>query len=94
MGCCAGLQPESARDGELEKDLYEWLLKWFNLAPEIADGDPDKVGGIALSRDERSSLWLRTCRTSHLTMPKSEMCIGHLGGSMICLTASSRFRVA
>jgi len=29
------------------KDLYEWLLKWFNPKPTIADGDPDKLLEIA-----------------------------------------------
>ncbi len=29
------------------KDLYEWLLKWFNPKPVIADGDPDKLLEIA-----------------------------------------------
>ncbi len=28
-------------------DLYEWLLKWFNPKPEIADGDPDKLLALA-----------------------------------------------
>ncbi|MFC1560500.1 conjugative transfer ATPase [Pseudomonadota bacterium] len=29
------------------RDLYEWLLKWFNPKPEITDGDPDRLLEIA-----------------------------------------------
>ncbi len=39
----AGIQ---ARRGT-GKDLYEWLLKWFNPRPEVAEGDPDRLLEIA-----------------------------------------------
>jgi conjugative transfer ATPase len=29
------------------KDLYEWLLKWFNPAPEVANGEPDQLLAMA-----------------------------------------------
>ena len=29
------------------RDLYEWLLRWFNPRPELAQGSPDRLLEVA-----------------------------------------------
>jgi hypothetical protein len=55
------------------KDLYEWLLKWFNPKPEIADGDPDKLLEIApYPGDEELPFGYDLAERFTLSMPRSE----------------------
>ena len=55
------------------QDLYEWLLKWFNPAPEIADGDPDKLLEIApYPGDEDLPFSSDLAELLTMTMPKSD----------------------
>ena len=55
------------------KDLYEWLLKWFNPAPEIADGDPGKLLEIApYPGDENLPFGYDLAERLTLTMPRSD----------------------
>ena len=75
------------------KDLYEWLLKWFNPAPEIADGDPDKLLEIApYPGDEDLPFGYDLAERLTLTMPRSDNDIGHLVVRWSAAHASSRFR--
>jgi len=54
------------------KDLYEWLLKWFNPAPEIADDDADKLMEIApYPGDEDLPFGYDLAERLTLTMPAS-----------------------
>ena len=55
------------------QDLYEWLLKWFNPAPEITDGDPDKLLEIApYPGDEDLPFGYDLAERLTLTMPRSD----------------------
>ncbi|MCP4129131.1 MAG: conjugative transfer ATPase [Gammaproteobacteria bacterium] len=55
------------------EDLYEWLLKWFNPKPEIADGDPDKLLEIApYPGDEELPFGHDLAERLTLTMPRSD----------------------
>ncbi|MCP4995284.1 MAG: TraC family protein, partial [Gammaproteobacteria bacterium] len=55
------------------KDLYEWLLKWFNPAPEVAGGDPDKLLDIApYPGDENLPFGYDLAESLTLTMPQSD----------------------
>ncbi len=55
------------------EDLYEWLLKWFNPKPEIADGDPDKLLEIApYPGDEDLPFGHDLAERLTLTMPRSD----------------------
>ena len=55
------------------QDLYEWLLKWFNPAPEIAEGDPDKLLEIApYPGDEDLPFGYDLAERLMLTMPRSD----------------------
>ena len=61
-----------ARRGE-GKDLYEWLLKWFNPAPEITQGDPDKLLELApYPGDEDLPFGYDLAERLTLTMPRSD----------------------
>ncbi|MCP4964966.1 MAG: conjugative transfer ATPase, partial [bacterium] len=61
-----------ARRGRGE-DLYEWLLKWFNPAPAIAGGDPDKLLDIApYPGDEDLPFGYDLAERLTLAMPKSD----------------------
>ncbi|MEJ1472401.1 MAG: conjugative transfer ATPase [Candidatus Sedimenticola sp. (ex Thyasira tokunagai)] len=55
------------------EDLYEWLLKWFNPKPEIADGDPDRLLEIApYPGDEELPFGHDLAERLTLTMPRSD----------------------
>ena len=55
------------------KDLYEWLLKWFNPKPAIADGDPDKLLEIApYPGDADLPFGYDLAERLTLTMPRSD----------------------
>jgi len=55
------------------KDLYEWLLKWFNPKPTIADGDPDKLLEVApYPGDEDLPFGYDLAERLTLTMPRSD----------------------
>lgn len=55
------------------KDLYEWLLKWFNPKPTIADGDPDKLLDVApYPGDEGLPFGYDLAECLTLTMPRSD----------------------
>ena len=55
------------------KDLYEWLLKWFNPKPAIADGDPDKLLEVApYSGDDDLPFGYDLAERLTLTMPRSD----------------------
>lgn len=55
------------------KDLYEWLLKWFNPKPAIADGDPDKLLDVApYPGDEDLPFGYDFAERLTLTMPRSD----------------------
>ncbi len=55
------------------KDLYEWLLKWFNPKPEITDGDPDRLIEIApYPGDDDLPFGHDLAERLTLTMPRSE----------------------
>jgi conjugative transfer ATPase len=55
------------------KDLYEWLLKWFNPKPAIADGDPDKLLEVApYPGDEDLPFGYDLAERLTLTMPRSD----------------------
>ena len=54
------------------RDLYEWLLKWFNPRPEITGGDPDKLLEIApYPGDEDLPFGHDLAERLTLTMPHS-----------------------
>ncbi|MEA2080988.1 MAG: conjugative transfer ATPase [Pseudomonadota bacterium] len=55
------------------KDLYDWLLKWFNPAPEVANGDADTLLALAPypgDDDLPFGYDLAECLT--LTVPRSD----------------------
>ena len=55
------------------RDLYAWLLKWFNPAPEIANGDPDKLLEVApYPGDENLPFGYDLAERLTLTMPRSD----------------------
>ena len=55
------------------QDLYEWLLKWFNPEPEIAEGDPDKLLEIApYPGDEELPFGHDLAERLTLTLPRSD----------------------
>ncbi len=55
------------------KDLYEWLLKWFNPKPAIAQGDPDKLLALApYPGDEDLPFGYDLAERLTLTMPRSD----------------------
>lgn len=55
------------------KDLYEWLLRWFNPKPTIADGDPDKLLDVApYPGDEDLPFGYDLAERLTLTMPRSD----------------------
>ena len=55
------------------RDLYEWLLKWFNPKPEITGGDPDKLLEIApYPGDEDLPFGHDLAERLTLTMPRSD----------------------
>ncbi|MCP3970069.1 MAG: TraC family protein, partial [Rhodobacteraceae bacterium] len=55
------------------RDLYEWLLKWFNPAPEITNGDPDRLVEIApYPGDEGLPFGYDLAERLTLTMPRSD----------------------
>lgn len=55
------------------KDLYEWLLKWFNPKPAIVDGDPDKLLEVApYPGDEDLPFGYDLAERLTLTMPRSD----------------------
>ena len=61
-----------ARRGE-GRDLYEWLLKWFNPSPEITNGDPDKLLEIApYPGDDDLPFGYDLAERLTLTMPRSD----------------------
>lgn len=55
------------------EDLYNWLLKWFNPKPEIADGDPDKLLDIApYPGDDNLPFGHDLAESLTLSMPRSD----------------------
>jgi len=55
------------------KDLYEWMLKWFNPRPEVAGGDPDRLLEIApYPGDEDLPFGHDLAERLTLTMPRSD----------------------
>ena len=55
------------------KDLYEWLLKWFNPRPEVASGNPDRLLEIApYPGDEDLPFGHDLAERLTLTMPCSD----------------------
>ena len=55
------------------KDLYEWLLKWFNPRPEVAEGDSDRLLEIApYPGDEDLPFGHDLAERLTLTMPCSD----------------------
>lgn len=55
------------------KDLYEWLLKWFNPRPEVAEGDPDRLLEIApYPGDDDLPFGHDLAERLTLTMPRSD----------------------
>ncbi len=55
------------------KDLYEWLLKWFNPRPAITDGDPDKLLEIAsYPGDDELPFGYDLAERFTLSMPRSD----------------------
>ena len=55
------------------KDLYEWLLKWFNPRPEVAEGDSDRLLEIApYPGDEELPFGHDLAERLTLTMPRSD----------------------
>ena len=55
------------------QDLYEWLLKWFNPSPGIADGDPDQLLEMApYPGDEELPFGHDLAERLTLTMPRSD----------------------
>jgi conjugative transfer ATPase len=65
----AGIQ---ARRGT-GRDLYDWLLKWFNPKPEIAGGDPDQLLEIApYPGDEDLPIGHDFAEKLTLTLPRSD----------------------
>ena len=55
------------------KGLYEWLLKWFNPAPQITEGDPDKLLELApYPGDEKLPFGYDLAECLTLSMPRSD----------------------
>jgi len=55
------------------KGLYEWLLKWFNPAPQITEGDPDKLLELApYPGDENLPFGYDLAECLTLSMPRSD----------------------
>ena len=55
------------------KDLYEWLLKWFNPAPQITEGDPDRLLELApYPGDENLPFGYELAECLTLSMPRSD----------------------
>jgi len=55
------------------KDLYEWLLKWFNPAPQITEGDPDRLLELApYPGDENLPFGYDLAECLTLSMPRSD----------------------
>ncbi len=55
------------------RDLYQWLLKWFNPRPEVAGGDPDRLLEIApYPGDEDLPFGHDLAERLTLTMPRSD----------------------
>ncbi|MCP3969817.1 MAG: conjugative transfer ATPase, partial [Rhodobacteraceae bacterium] len=55
------------------RDLYEWLLKWFNPAPEITNGDPDRLVELAsYPGDEALPFGYDLAERLTLAMPRSD----------------------
>jgi len=65
----AGFQ---ARRGE-GRDLYEWMLQWFNPAPAIAEGDPHRLSEVApYPGDEELPFGRDLAELLTLSMPRSD----------------------
>ena len=65
----AGIQAKRST-GE---SLYEWLLKWFNPAPQITEGDPDKLLELApYPGDENLPFGYDLAESLTLSMPRSD----------------------
>jgi len=55
------------------RDLYEWLLRWFNPAPEVAGGDPDRLVEMApYPGDEALPFGYELAEQLTLSMPRSD----------------------
>jgi len=55
------------------QDLYDWLLRWFNPAPEIAGGDPDRLGELApYPGDQALPFGYDLAEQLTLSMPRSD----------------------
>jgi len=55
------------------KNLYEWLLKWFNPAPQITEGDPDRLLELApYPGDENLPFGYDLAECLTLSMPRSD----------------------
>ncbi len=55
------------------QDLYEWLLKWFNPAPQITEGDPDRLLELApYPGDENLPFGYDLAECLTLSMPRSD----------------------
>ncbi|MCH8945079.1 MAG: conjugative transfer ATPase [Proteobacteria bacterium] len=55
------------------KDLYEWLLHWFNPAAEVANGDPDQLLKVApYPGDAAMPFGYEFAEQLTLSMPRSE----------------------
>jgi len=65
----AGIQAKQSTG----KGLYEWLLKWFNPAPQITEGDPDKLLELApYPGDENLPFGYDLAESLTLSMPRSD----------------------
>ncbi len=61
-----------ARRGE-GRDLYEWLLRWFNPRPEVAQGNPDRLLEVApYPGDEDLPFAHDLAESLTLAMPRSD----------------------
>ena len=55
------------------RDLYEWLIRWFNPKPEIAQGDPDRLLEVApYPGDENLPFAHDLAERLTLAMPRSD----------------------
>ena len=55
------------------RDLYEWLLKWFNPKPTLTEGDPDKLLEIApYPSDDELPFGYDLAERFTLSMPRSD----------------------
>lgn len=65
----AGFQ---ARRGE-RRDLYDWMLQWFNPAPAIAEGNPHRLSEVApYPGDEELPFGRDLAKLLRLSMPRSD----------------------